>query len=279
MLRMVCVAKRIANRTYNSVDIEYMILLNNDCLEAMKNIDDKSIDMILCDLPYGTTACKWDRVIPFKPLWEQYERIIKNNGAILLFGSEPFSSLLRTSNLALFKYDWIWEKSKPTGFAMAKNQPLRNYENIMTFSKGVAIHKGQSKRRMHYDPQGLVECYHIKKQGDGWAGTNTCMLVRPSHKKEHIQTQTNYPRQILKFNSASKTIHPTQKPVALLEYLIKTYTNKNELVLDNCMGSGSTGVACINTKRQFIGIEKEKKYFDIAKKRIEKHDAQLQLGF
>ena len=242
-------------------------LKQGDCLELMKDIPDKSIDMILCDLPYGTTACKWDTMIPFEPLWEQYNRIIKDNGAIVLFGSEPFSSTLRVSNLKIYKYDWIWVKSRATGFAQAKNQPMRNYENICVFSKGTAIHASQSSRRMTYNPQGLKDTLYIKKQGKN-GRTDTCFQKRKSHKEEHVQTHTNYPRQVLEFASEGKTVHPTQKPVELLEYLIKTYTNENETVLDNCMGSGSTGVACINTNRNFIGIELDEKYFEIAKKRI-----------
>ncbi len=238
-----------------------------DCLELMKDIPDSSIDMILCDLPYGKTACKWDAVIPFEPLWEQYKRIIKDTGAMVLFGSEPFASELRHSNLKMFKYDWIWKKTRATGFAQAKNQPMRNYENICVFSKGVAIHANQSSRRMTYNPQGLEDTVYIKKQGKN-GRTDTCFSKRKSHKEEHVQTQTNYPRQVIEFASEGKTVHPTQKPVALLEYLVKTYTNEGDTVLDNCMGSGSTGVACINTGRNFIGMELDKQYFDIAVQRI-----------
>ena len=242
-------------------------LRQGDCLELMKDIPDKSVDMILCDLPYGTTACKWDSVRPFEQLWNNYKRIIKNNGTIVLFGSEPFSTELRHSNLKMYKYDWIWVKSRATGFAQAKNQPMRNYENICVFSDGVAIHLNQSKRRMTYNPQGLKETFYIKKQGKN-GRTDTCFSKRKSHKEEHIQTQTGYPRQVITFASEGKTVHPTQKPVELLEYLIKTYTNENETVLDNCMGSGSTGVACKNTNRHFIGIELDPTYFEIAKNRI-----------
>jgi len=252
-----------------------MRLLQGDCLELMKDIEDKSVDMILCDLPYGTTVCKWDTVIPFEPLWEQYERIIKDNGAIVLFGSEPFSSLLRTSNLNLYRYDWIWHKSCPTNFVHAKNQPLRDYENIAVFSKGVCFHKGQTNNRMIYYPQGLVDC-NIKKD-QRKKHSDVCFTKQPSHKDIHIQKKTNYPRQVLSGYKSDKGLHPTQKPVALLEYLIKTYTQENELVLDNTMGSGSTGIACLNINRQFIGIEKDDKYFEIAKKRIEEHQVQRRL--
>lgn len=243
-----------------------------DCLELMKKIPDGFVDMILCDLPYATTACKWDTAIPFEPLWEQYNRIIKDTGAIVLFGSEPFSTKLRHSNLKMFKYDWIWKKSRPTGFAQAKNQPLRNYENICVFSKGVAIHASQSDRRMTYNPQGLDDTLVVKRQG-GNGRTDTCFSKRKSHPEEYIQTKTNYPRQVVEFASEGKTVHPTQKPVALLEYLIKTYTNEGEVVLDNCMGSGSTCVAAVNTRRHYIGFELDPEYFDIACKRLDEAES------
>lgn len=245
-----------------------------DCLELMKDIPNKSIDMILCDLPYGTTSCRWDSIIPFEPLWEQYSRVITDTGAIVLFGAEPFSSMLRCSNLKMYKYDWIWKKSRPTGFAQAKNQPMRNYENICVFSKGVAIHASQSNRRMTYNPQGLEDTIFLKKQGSN-GRTDTCFSKRKSHKEIHVQTKTNYPQQVIEFASEGKTVHPTQKPVALLEYLIKTYTNEGEVVLDNCMGSGSTCVACVNTGRHYIGFEKEPKYFEIACQRLDEAEGRL----
>ncbi len=251
-------------------------LFNGDCLEIMKHIPDKSVDMILCDLPYGTTACKWDSVIPFDELWKQYKRIIKDNGAIVLFGSEPFSSFLRTSGIDLYKYDFIWHKSRPTGFAQAKNQPLRDYENVCVFSKGNAIHASQTKNRMVYNPQGLMSCHIEKKQGNKNGKTDTCFSNRKSHKNVHLQECTNYPRQVIAIASESKTVHPTQKPVALCEYLVKTYTNLGDTILDNCMGSGTTGVACKNLGRDFIGIELDKNYFDIAQQRIESQVQQLE---
>ena len=231
-----------------------------DCLELMKNIPDSSIDCIICDLPYGTTSCKWDIVIPFEPLWEQYNRIIKDTGAIVLFGSEPFSSKLRLSNLKNYKYDWVWEKTKPSGHLNAKKQPLRKYENISVFYK----------KQCTYNPQGLVY---------GYFNNN-----RPSRSKkikgeytfgiEHdfgISNATNYPSNILMYsNGNNNNLHPTQKPLELIEYLVKTFSNEGDIVLDNCMGSGSTGVACINTNRKFIGIELDNTYFEIAKERINK---------
>jgi len=236
-------------------------LLHGDCLELMKDISDKSIDMILCDLPYGTTACKWDTIIPFEPLWEQYERIIKDNGAIVLFGSQPFTSELIHSNLDLFRYCWVWKSNRAANFAQAPYMPLKNVEDIVVFSNARIAQN--SKNRMKYYPQGLTDIDKVcagKKANDH----------RPNRadQKPYKQTKTGYPTMLLEFDKDSNPVHPTQKPVALLEYLIKTYTNEGDTVLDNCMGSGSTGVACVNTNRNFIGIELDDKYFEIAKRRI-----------
>ena len=244
-----------------------MKLINGDCLEVMKDIPDKSIDMILCDLPYGTTACKWDTIIPFEPLWEQYNRLIKDNGAIVLFGSEPFSSKLRMSNLKMYKYDWYWEKDGVTNFANAKKMPLRCIENIIVFYKKPSC----------YNPQGLITINKTVKNGKSVGGESLRADIEKSQNKGnlrttgHVYTQqfTNYPKHLIEFTRDCDKLHPTQKPVALLKYLIKTYTNERETVLDNCMGSGSTGVACKNTNRDFIGIELDEKYFNIAKERIE----------
>ena len=244
--------------------MEYDYIECGDCLELMKGIPDKSVDMILCDLPYGTTACKWDTVIPFEPLWEQYNRVIKDNGAVVLFGSEPFSSALRSSNFQLYKYDWKWIKDGSTGFQTVKTQPMRKYEDIMIFSKGT-IASG-SPRNMKYNPQGLVEINKTKKVGK----KPQYIGDRPNQEgKEYVAKYTNYPVNLLEFPRDKNTVHPTQKPIALLEYLIKTYTNEGDVVLDNCMGSGSTCVACVNTNRHYIGFEKEPKYFDIACKRLD----------
>ena len=245
-----------------------MRLLHGDCLELMRGIPDKSIDMILCDLPYGTTACKWDVVIPFEPLWEQYKRIIKDRGAIVLFGSEPFSSLLRCSNLDMYKYDWIWDKVRPSNFFACKFVPLNKIEKISVFSFG-GCNNG-TKNKMNYFPQGIRIVNKPVKNSNTVGG-----VVGTAHKTSikrggvFIQEGENYPKNVITQIRDISSLHPTQKPVALLEYLIKTYTLEGETVLDNCMGSGSTGVACINTKRQFIGIEKDDKYFEIAKARIE----------
>lgn len=242
-------------------------LYNGDCLEIMKDIASKSVDMILCDLPYNTTSCKWDKLIPSNLLWEQYERIIKDNGAIVLFGTEPFSSKMRLSNEKLYKYDWKWIKSVVGNFLNCKNSPLKKYEDIMVFSKGT-IANG-SKRLMRYNPQGLIKIEMKRNNGNkDNRDRNGTIGNRPSRQGEYKQEYTNYPVNILEFSN-DIGLHPTQKPVALLEYLIKTYTNDGDTILDNCMGSGSTGVACINTNRKFIGIELDENYFNIAKNRIE----------
>jgi site-specific DNA-methyltransferase (adenine-specific) len=245
-------------------------IICGDCLEVMKEIPDKSVDMILCDLPYGTTACKWDTIIPFEPLWEQYERVIKDSGAIVLFGSEPFSSSLRLSKVELFKYDWVWDKVSVVGFANAKKMPLRNIETVSVFYKSQPT----------YNPQGLIKI-EPKKIKNGRThkekGEKGMTAINGGRFKEgYIQEYTNYPKQILTFNREKGT-HPTQKPVALFEYLIKTYTNEGETILDNCIGSGTTAVAAHNTGRFFIGIEKEPKYVEIARKRVEQAQSQQSL--
>lgn len=220
----------------------------------MNNIPDASIDMILCDLPYGTTQCKWDSVIPFDLLWEQYIRIIKNNAAIVLFGSEPFSSALRMSNIKGYKYDWVWDKKQAGNVLNVKRQPLKVHENIMIFNTKTYIpqmRKGKMRKKGGLNKQPEI--------------TGKVNLDYTTYNDLY------YPTSILEFSNANKRnkLHPTQKPVELLEYLIKTYTNEGETVLDNCMGSGSTGVACANTNRNFIGMELDVKYFNIAKERIE----------
>tara|TARA_B100001939_G_C16924929_1_gene611119 strand:- start:161 stop:859 length:699 start_codon:yes stop_codon:yes gene_type:complete len=226
-------------------------LYNADCLEVMKSIADKSIDAIITDPPYGTTACKWDSVIPFDLMWEQLNRIIKPNGAIVLFGSEPFSSALRMSNINKYKYDWKWVKEQGVGQLNCKRQPLKKSEDIMIFNTKT------------YNPQGLKDCNIIKKAYK----INTVY----NQQKDYIQKKTGYPTNIIEFKRELKNRkHPTQKPVALMEYLVKTYTKENETVLDFTMGSGTTGVACCNLNRHFIGIELDKEYFKIAEERIKK---------
>ena len=241
-----------------------MQLIHGDCLEKMKDIQDKSIDMVLCDLPYGTTACKWDVVIPFEPLWEQYKRIIKDKGAIVLFGSEPFSSYLRMSNIKQYKYDWKWDKVVGSNYVQAKKQPLRIYEDICVFYKKQPRYFPimEERKKENERPPNKPALNNINGMT-----SNKCSTIG---KMKYPVNKIEINRMSKELNS-SRVIHPTQKPVALLEYLIKTYTLEGEKVLDNCMGSGSTGIACLNTKRNFIGIEKDDKYFDIAKKRIEEH--------
>ena len=244
-------------------------LFKGDCLEVMKSIPDKSIDAIITDPPYGTTACKWDSIIPFDLMWKQLNRIIKDNGAIVLFGSEPFSSYLRMSNIKKYKYDWIWHKSKPSGISLSKYQPMRNHETISVFNGG--------------------KYYPIKEAREGFTlGSierlkNAKTIRYKNYTSEHNGlnetvfnniNELRMPTTIKKFASIPNrkgTLHPTQKPVELIEYLIKTYTNENQTVLDFTMGSGTTGVACKNLNRKFIGIEMDDKYFSIAENRINNH--------
>lgn len=232
---------------------------HGDCLELMKDIPDESIDMILCDLPYGTTACKWDTIIPLDKLWEQYERIIKEDGAIVLTASQPFTTTLINSNIKLFRYCWYWNKTYSVGFMNANKMPLRNVEEVVVFYKKLPT----------YNPQGLIEVN--KKQYRRKDKETTVYNDMGLREGEYTQKYTNYPTQVLSYGKEGKTVHPTQKPVKLFEYLIKTYTNEGETVLDNCIGSGTTAIAALNTGRFFIGIEKEKEYVDIANKRIEEH--------
>ena len=236
--------------------MENIQLYHGDCLDKMKNIPDKSIDMILCDLPYGTTQNKWDSIIPLEPLWEQYKRIIKDNGAIVLFAQTPFDKVLGASNLKMLKYEWIWEKQQGTGFLNAKKMPLKKHENILVFYKKLPI----------YNPQMIGnEIRTIKRNKNGKTTDNYGKFTYD----EQSTYVGRYPTSILSFDRDKNKLHPTQKPVPLLEYLIKTYTNEGEIILDNTMGSGSTGVACKHTNRKFIGIEVNEKYFELAKKRIE----------
>lgn len=243
-------------------------LYNGDCLDIMPQLEENSFDLILCDLPYGTTKCKWDIIIPFEKLWEQYIRLIKEDGAIVLFGKEPFSSQLRVSNIDMYKYDWIWVKDTKSNFMQANHQPLNNIELISVFGKGY-VREIKDKVMMTYNPQFTEgKEYKLPKV------SKTTDLFGENHKNgvyKHYERDTSkrYPYNIIQFNMDKPKVHPTQKPIALLEYLIKTYTNEGAIVLDNCMGSGSTGIACKNLGRNFIGIEKEDKYFKIAKQRIE----------
>jgi len=250
-------------------------LYKGDCLEVMKDIKDKSIDAIICDPPYGTTACKWDSVIDFDLMWEQLNRIIKPNGAIVLFGSEPFSSALRMSNIKNYKYDWIWGKNRSANFIQANYQPLKKHEIISVFSLSPCS----------YTKKGIRSNYHpimtgVASINNGQKSEACGDVVATKNSKNYTIKSTNktgkkFPNSILVFKADTDKKHPTQKPIALMEYLIKTYTNENETVLDFTMGSGSTGVACQNTNRKFIGIEQDDKYFEIAEKRIKENEYKL----
>lgn len=252
----------------SDIKTDSLWLMQGDCLERMKEIPDGSVDMILTDPPYGTTACKWDSIIPLEPMWEQLKRVIKPNGAIVMTASQPFTTTLIASNIKMFKYCWVWEKNRPTNFAHAKNKPMKKHEDVLVFSSGTTVHSSQSSNRMPYYPQGLkkIEAKTVFKKDS--EKTDAFFSDRPSH-REFIRDNTGYPNSILKFSTDQLGLHPTQKPVALMEYLIKTYTNENETVLDFTMGSGTTGVACVNTNRRFIGIELDENYYNIAKERIQ----------
>lgn len=250
-------------------------IYHGDCLELMPQIASGSIDMILCDLPYGTTACKWDTIIPFDKLWEQYKRIIKENGVIALFGSEPFSSHLRISNIENYKYDLYWNKNQPSGALLAKKQPMRAVETISIFYKKQPLYIPKMTQRTD------EELKRFSKKSVN--STSTEIDGRAySYTRDRENGKLKYPNNILIYDcvfnrSKIKTKHPTQKPVPLFEYLINTYTKENEIILDNCIGSGTTAIACINTNRNYIGIEKERKYFDIAEKRISAAKNQIKL--
>lgn len=237
-------------------------LHHGDCLEKMKLIPDGSVDMVLCDLPYGTTACKWDVVIPFEPLWKEYRRVCKKNAAIVLTASQPFTSALVMSNVKEFKYDWCWRKSNPTGHLNAKKMPMRQHEDILVFSQGVIEYRPQ----LFQKPSARSAQKSVKAKGTLGDFKEGVFRVIPD--------ELGYPRSVIEFSTAYHAreagFHPTQKPVALMEYLIKTYTNEGETVLDNTMGSGTTGVACMNLNRRFIGIERDDKYSAIADARITK---------
>ena len=235
----------------------------------MKILPPKSVDLILCDLPYGTTCLEWDSVIDFKALWAEYDRIIKDDGVICLFSAQPFTSALIMSNLSLYRYSWIWDKQGATGFLNCSTRPLKSTEDICVFSKATV--GSLSKNPMRYYPQGLIRVKARKRnnpnstfrKSQGYNGHNQL-----NTDTEFVQEFTNYPTEILRFKRELKPVHPTQKPVDLLKYLIRTYTREGEVVLDNCMGSGSTGVACVQTNRRFIGMEITEEYFSIAKQRI-----------
>lgn len=250
-----------------------MKLIQGDCLERMKEIPDKSVDMILCDLPYGTTHLEWDKPIPFEPLWEQYNRVIKDNSAILLFSAQPFTADLINSNRKMFRYEWVWKKTVGLNFLNANRMPMRIHENICVFYKHLPTYRPQKTTKINQN----IGKTRFKK-------ANRAKQYGEVKAQDYKDNGTRYPCDVIEFsnwngviygNNKNAVKHPTQKPVPLLEYLIKTYTNEGETVLDNCMGSGSTGVACVNTERDFIGIELDENYFDIACKRIQEAKEQL----
>ena len=239
-----------------------------DCLDIMQFLPSNSVDMVLCDLPYGTTACKWDTIVPLDPLWREYRRIAKANAAIVLTASQPFTSVVGASNISELRYQWYWRKSRATGHLNAKRVPMKDVEDVLVFSRSQPT----------YNPQGLLPLGKVQRNSAsdmarGVSTDPTSVVTGGIRSTEYMQEFTNYPRQVLDFPSEGKTVHPTQKPVALFEYLIRTYTNSGDIVLDNTMGSGTTGVACANTGRRFIGIEKDPKYFEIAEKRV--HEASV----
>ena len=241
-------------------------LMLGDCLERMNEIPAGSIDLVLTDPPYGTTACKWDAVIPFAPMWAQVRRVLKPNGAVVLFSAQPFTSALVMSNSSNFKYQWVWKKNVAGGFAQAKNKPMPKHEDISVFSTGKTGHATQCKNRVPYNPQGIIP--YGKEIKNSTSHRASAFEARKNARSSYVQEFTGYPDSVLEFDCERHGIHPTQKPVALMEYLIRTYTNTGETVLDFTMGSGTTGVACVNTGRQFIGIERDEGYFKIAQDRI-----------
>ena len=274
--------------------IELNKIYNEDCLEGMKRIPDSSVDMILCDLPYGTTNNAWDEIIPFELLWEQYGRVIKDNGAIVLTASQPFTSKLVSSKLEWFKHEWIWEKQRASNFMRANHEPLKYHENVLVFSKGVLNINPQRYKVLEIDEimnmtKKQMEGMMKSKDYDRFGKVDRRKTVKdPDENKEYLGSEIKRvrntddgfrnPKSVLKINNKlNGNIHPTQKPVPLFEYLIKTYTNKGDTVLDNCMGSGTTAIACLNTERNFIGFELDKEYFEGAQNRIKERKNEISL--
>jgi len=277
----------MSTRLWRTLSLPDITFYQGDCLVKMNEIEDKSIDLILCDLPYGTTDRKgvegkgnnrllgWDTVIPLDKLWVQYKRILKPLGTVVLTADQPFTSMLIMSNLEWFKYEWIWKKQRTTGFLLANYRPMKCTEDIVIFSPGGAAAASRNGGNMTYNPQGLFE-KNVKKKNSAkrlgnflhnpeHMGKNNKLL----HETEYEQKFTNYPSEIIEFGLDKDSIHPTQKPIALMDYLIRTYSNEGETVLDNCMGSGTTGVAAVMNNRNFIGVEMDEQYYEYAKQRIE----------
>ena len=265
----------IDKETTDEVVTSDITLYYGDCLEEMAKIPDDSVNLILCDLPYGTTKCKWDTIIDLDKLWEHYTRILKKpHGVVLLFGQQPFTSMVVSSNYKWFKYNLIWKKNKTTQYLLANYRPMKCTEDIVVFSPGGAAAASKAKGNMTYNPQGLIPVHIKKKNSKARIGKmlNQLHHLGPNNKltsdSEYTQKFTNYPKDLIEFDIESDTIHETQKPVELIEYLIKTYSNPGDVVLDNAMGSGTTGIGCVNTGRKFIGIELIEKYYKLSKYRI-----------
>ena len=253
------------NPHLHKADVSGSTLFWADCFDVFPLIEDKSVDAIIADLPYGTTACKWDSVLPLDKLWTEYERVIKDDGCIVLFASNPFASALVMSNAKLFRYEFVWDKVIPTGFTMANYRPMMQHELILIFSKG----------KMTYTPKGGYLKFNPQKTKrdkpiKGYAVTSSFLHDVKFDKKQRVYDEKN-PTSIITFKKDKKREHTSQKPLDLLQYLVKTYTNENEIVLDNTMGSGTTGLACLKTNRQFIGIEKEKQYYEVAVRRLSEY--------
>jgi len=262
---------RITEQPFCQTRVSGSTFVNADCFDVFPFIEDKSIDAIICDLPYGTTACKWDTIIPFEKLWEQYERIIKPNGAIVLTASQPFTSALVMSNPKLFRYEWIWDKVQPTGALTVKKMPMKQHENILVFYKSQPTYNRQMTDRKKEDLRvNAVRNKNNQKTNFGYEHTGGMIM---KYAEDYDPTKVN-PKSILTYSkqpTRTKNLHPTQKPIALFEYLIKTYTNEGDMVLDNTMGSGTTNLACIKLNRKSIGIEKEKQYYDVAVRRASEY--------
>jgi site-specific DNA-methyltransferase (adenine-specific) len=246
---------------------ENITLLYGDCLERMKEVEDRSVELILCDLPYGTTSCAWDSVIDIDAMWAQYKRIVTATGAIVLTAAQPFTSVLAASNLPWFKYEWIWVKNRPTNFAHAKNKPMKKHENILVFSPGTTVHKTQSKMRMTYNPQGVFDIASKKVTKRASEKTDAFFADRPGH-GEFERKQSGFPHSLLEYSTDQLGLHPTAKPIELFRYLVRTYSNEGERVMDNCLGSGTTGIAAVMENRRFVGMEQDEKYFNMSRDRI-----------
>jgi site-specific DNA-methyltransferase (adenine-specific) len=242
-------------------------ILQGDCLQRMAEVADQSVELILCDLPYGTTACTWDSIIPLEAMWEHYRRIITPKGAIVLTAAQPFTSVLAVSNLEWFKYTWVWEKNRPTNFAHAKNKPMKKHEDVLVFSPGTTVHASQSPMRMTYNPQGVQDTEAKKVTKKASEKTDAFFADRPGH-GEFTRNKTGYPHSIIKFSTDQLGLHPTAKPIDLMRYLIRTYSHPGETVMDNCLGSGTTGIAAVMENRQFVGMERDPKYFQMSRERI-----------